>query len=193
MRYAAATALAFLCSSFFTSSFAGEEKKAPADSIKEHSRFELSFGQSLIFVSYDKTVKIRDSANVVIPTSSMLFFAEARPFKRLRIPFFFNLPTESKQYLVNGQLVYVKASPTFGTGIQYSFLRFSIDSRSKFDFAAGPLASFLLSQNDRLRFAPVLAGRLRVVRDTDFVMYLGTSYSLGINAWGILYGTGFFF
>jgi len=35
-----------------------------------------------------------------------------------------------------------------------------------------------------------MAARLRIMRGENFVMYIGTSYSFGINTWGVLYGTG---
>jgi hypothetical protein len=172
--------------------FAGDGKTLP-DSVKKEAKFELSFGQSLIFVSYDLAVRIRNSTDVVLPTSSILFFTELRPFKKVRFPVFFNLPTEAKQFLVSGQLVYERASPTFGTGITYNPFHWDINKRTALEFELGPLASFLIKKSGSLQFAPVGAGRLRILRDKDFVMYIGTSYSIGINAWGLLYGTGFFF
>lgn len=164
-----------------------------ADTTKKRSYFELSFGSSLIFVSYDKSVKIRNSADIVIPSSAMLFFAEMRPAKKIRFPVFFNLPTESKQYVVNGQLVYVKASPTFGAGVQFNLFHAKLSSRTALEMELGAMGSCLFTGTGALRLAPIAAGRLRAIRDNDFVMYMGSSYSIGINAWGIFYGTGFFF
>jgi hypothetical protein len=72
------------------------------DSTSKNQHFELSFGQSLLFISNSKQINIRNEQAVVIPTSSLLFFGEIRPQKFLRIPLFLNVPTESKQFLVNG-------------------------------------------------------------------------------------------
>lgn len=155
--------------------------------------FEFSFGQSMLFISNSKQVNVRNQAAIVVPTSSMLFFIEARPTKIVRIPFFANVPTESKQFLVNGQIIYERASPTFGTGIQIKCLSLKLDDKSSIDFSTGPLASLLLTTKNSVRFAPILAARVRIKRGENFVMYIGTSYSFGINTWGLLYGTGTIF
>lgn len=166
-----------------------EPKKFKPDSLFRKGVFELSFGQSLLFISNSKQINIRNQAAIVIPTSAMLFFVEFRPLKRARIPVFFNLPTESKQFLVAGQLVNERASPTFGTGVQFKCLRAKVAAGSIVELEAGPLCSFLMDTRNTIRFAPIGAARVRLLRN-NFVMYVGTSYSAGINSWGILYGTG---
>lgn len=161
-----------------------------ADSTKKKSYFELSFGQSLLFISSSKQLNLRNESAVVVPTNSILFFVELRPEKIIRLPVFFNLPTETKQFLVNGQLINERASPTFGAGFEFRLFKIKIDERSRLDFEIGPLASFIFDKNNVIKIAPVVAGRLRVMRGENFVMYLGGSYSLGIDALGVLYGTG---
>lgn len=157
---------------------------------KDSTHFELSFGQSLLFISNSKLSNIRNQAKIVVPTNAILFFAEFRPEKKIRIPVFFNLPTESKQFLVNGSLVYERASPTFGSGLEFRFLKVGIDSRSKLEAEVGPLFSIIFDRNNQIAFAPVLAGRIKISRGENFIMYLGSSYSFGIKAFGFLYGTG---
>ncbi|CAN5215641.1 hypothetical protein BH09BAC5_BH09BAC5_08650 [soil metagenome] len=168
------------------------------DSLRQHDKpdslfhkgiFELSFGQSLLFISNSQLINIHNNAAIVIPTSAMLFFVELRPMKFIRIPVFFNLPTESKQFLVAGQIVNERASPTFGTGLEFKCFRARVAESSHIELEAGPLASFLMTTKNSIRFAPIGAARVRLVRN-NFVMYVGTSYSIGINSWGILYGTG---
>ena len=123
-------------------------------------------------------------------TSAILFFAEFRPKKTMRIPLFVNIATESKQYIIDGQLVNERASPTFGTGIVFRLLELNLDRKSKIELEVGPLASVLADQNNKIRFSPVLASRFKLCRGENFVMYFGVNYSVGINAFGILYGTG---
>lgn len=197
----------FLLSLFFlfsTTAFADNnsdstsrsKKNTGADSTKKakkNTRLELSFGNSQIFVSDSQTVRIRNSNNIVLATHAMLFFAEFRPTKKIRFPIFFNLPTESKQFLVNGVLVYERASPTLGFGVQYNCVHLNMNDRSAFEFDAGPNISFLLEKSGTIRYAPIFAGRIRLLRDKNLVMYMGSSYSLGLNAFGLFYGTGFFF
>ncbi len=160
-----------------------------ADSLFRKGVFQLSFGQSLLFISNSKQLNIRNQSAIIIPTSAMLFFVEFRPLKRIRVPVFFNLPTESKQFLVAGQIVNERASPTFGTGIQFKCFRIKVAAASLVELEAGPLGSFLMDTKSTIRFAPIAAARVRLIRN-NFVMYVGTSYSYGINSWGILYGTG---
>jgi hypothetical protein len=164
-----------------------------ADSLKKNEHFELSFGQSLLFISSSRLADIHNQAAIVVPTNAMLFFAEFRPQKFIKIPVFFNLPTETKQFLVNGQLVSEKASPTFGTGLEFRIFQAKIDSKSKIELEVGPLASFIFDTKNNVRIAPILAGRFRIMRGENFVMYLGASYSFGIEAIGLLYGTGTIF
>ncbi len=163
------------------------------DSLKKNQHFELSFGNSLIFISNSKQINIHKQSALVIPTSSLLFFAEFRPQKKLRIPLFINIATESKQFLVNGQLINEKASPTFGSGISFKLFQIKLDSTSKIELEGGPLASFIFDDKNNFRVAPVVACRLRIMRGTNFVMYCGVSYSIGINAFGLVYGTGTIF
>ncbi|MCI5055044.1 MAG: hypothetical protein MRY83_02990 [Flavobacteriales bacterium] len=158
-----------------------------------HKKFELSFGQAMLFISSSEVQDILENEAIIVPTNSMLFFAELRPLKRFRIPIFFNLPTETKQFLLNGQIINERASPTFGSGAQFQLARVKFDERSQVQFEAGPLVSFLMSEESKLVFAPISAGRFRIIRDNNFVMYIGTSYSFGINSWGLFYGTGFIF
>lgn len=174
---------------FITISVKAQEEKP--DSLGK--KFELSFGQSLLFLSYDKALAILNQEAVVIPTSSMLFLAELRPLKRIRIPVFFNLPTETKQFMINGQLMNERASPTFGAGVEVRLAKININPKTIIELEAGPLGSMLITEAKELRFIPIAAGRFRIVKDQSFSMYIGSSYSLGINAWGLLYGTGYIF
>ncbi len=160
------------------------------DSSRVKAHFELSFGQSLLFISHTKLSNIRNQAKIVVPTNAILFFAEFRPEKKLRIPVFFNLPTESKQFLINGQLLYERASPTFGSGFEFRVFKLGIDSRSHIEMEVGPLMSVIFDRNNQVSFAPLVAGRIRISRGENFVMYVGGSYSFGIKAFGLLYGTG---
>jgi hypothetical protein len=155
--------------------------------------FELSLGQSLLFISESRLAEIRNQASIVVPTAAILIFAEFRPIKRVRIPVFANLPKESKQFIVNNQIVSERASPTFGAGLQVKIFQVPIGKKSKVEFEAGPLASVLWDQNDQLRFAPIIAGRFRFLKSQDFVIYMGSSYSIGVDAVGVLFGTGYIF
>ncbi len=155
--------------------------------------FELSFGQSLTFISYSRQVDLRNNEAVIVPTSNLLFFSQFFPNKRFRVPLFFLVPTETKQFLVNGQLINERSSPTIGTGVDFRLFRFRIDKKTMLDFEIGPLASMLFGTSGQVRFAPIAASRLRIARGESAIMYLGTSYSFGINAWGLFYGTGFLF
>jgi hypothetical protein len=162
-----------------------------SDSSKTNYRnFELSFGQSLLFISNSKQTSIVENEAVVLPTSAVLFSAEFRPDRRLRIPVFLNLATESKQFLINGVLVNEKASPTLGSGILVGCLKYRINDKTALEFEAGPLVSCLIDTENSIRFAPIVAGRLKIFRGENFIMYLGCSYSFGIDAFGLLYGTG---
>lgn len=164
---------------------------AQSDSSKKAKKhFELSFGQSILFIDNSQLDSIRKNSSIVVPTNAILFLAELRPNKRLRIPIFFNLPTESKQFIVNGQLVSEKASITFGTGAQFKCFEVKLDDQSRIEFEAGVLASFIFNTRSDIIPAPIIAGRFRICRGEYFVMYLGCSYSVGINAFGILYGSG---
>ena len=160
---------------------------------KKRPHFELSFGKSLLFISTSKQADLLTNSAVIVPTTAILFFAELRPNKQIRIPLFCNLPTETKQFLINGELISEKASTTLGTGLQFKIFQFKVDSKSKIECTLGPLASFIIDTKSHIRVAPIFAGRLRVIRSENIVMYLGFSYSVGVDAFGILYGTGTIF
>jgi hypothetical protein len=162
-----------------------------ADTLKPVKHyFELSFGQSLLFISKGQSAALHNKSAVVVPTNSVLFFAEFRPERKTKIPVFFNLPTESKQFLVNGQLISEKADPSFGTGLQFRVFRLKVDSRSLLDFDFGPLLTCIIGGKNDVSFAPILASRIRVKRGENFVMYIGTSYTVGLDVFGLFYGTG---
>lgn len=161
-----------------------------ADSTKNDDLFEISFGQTLLFFSESQLIDLHNNEAIVIPTSSILFFLEFRPQKKVRLPVFFNLPTSSKQFVINNQLVNERASPTVGAGLQFRCFHLDINSKSELEFEIGPLASVLFTTRNEARFAPILAGRIMLKRGADFIMYVGSSYSFGTNTWGLLYGTG---
>ena len=177
----------------FISSLATNVHAEKLDTLKKNEHFELSFGQSLFFISNSKQVNVRNQAAIVLPTSGILFFAEFRPQKVMRVPVFLSIATESKQFLVNGLLVNERASPTLGTGLVFKAFQIKIDSTSKVELEAGPLASLIFDTNKNVKVAPILAGRFRIKRGSNFVMYIGSSYSVGINAFGLIYGTGTLF
>ncbi len=159
-------------------------------SSKRKHYFELSFGQSLLFISKGQAALARSKTSVVLPTNSILFFVEFRPERKIKIPVFLNLPTESKQFLVNGQLINEKAHPSFGTGVQFRLFQIAVDDRSKLDFELGPLVSCIFGGKNDITLAPILAGRIRIKRGQNFVMYIGSSYTIGLDVFGLLYGTG---
>lgn len=187
--------LSLLASVYLILLFSGNAfgKNEANDTIPDRDIVELSFGQSMIFMNYEKSLNIFSNEAIVVPTSSILFFAEFRPVKRIRIPVFFNIPTESKQFIINNVVVYERAAPTFGTGINLFIGKLKLDDHTNLEFEAAPLASFLIGDNYDVRFAPIIANRFRIIRNKDFVMYMGASYSIGINAWGLIYGTGYVF
>lgn len=176
---------------FFFFLFAFEAKCQESDSIA--TNFELSFGQSTLFISNDKAAAIKSNFNVVIPTNSMLFFAEFRPFKRIKIPIVFNLPTESKQFIVDGKLISEKASPTFATGTEFKIFNFNIPFDAQVEMDVGTLGSVIFKSNYKLALAPLITNRIRIIKDKSFIMYIGASYSAGVNTWGMFYGTGYIF
>lgn len=155
--------------------------------------FELSFGQSKLFISNARDSAINAQDRIVVPTNAILFFAEFRPQKRLRIPVFFSLATGPKQFIVDGNLVSERASPTFGTGVQCKAFRINFGEKSALEFEAGPGATFLFDKGGKVLVAPIAAGRFRFLKREDFIMYIGSSYSFGIKAFGLFYGTGYIF
>ena len=190
--------LVFILCLLLSSTAKGQNEKelSPQDSIKKKKAkrlFELSLGQTLLFISDSKLEKIKNTTAVIVPTSAKLFFAEFRPVKKMKIPVFFNLPTETKQFIVDGEIINERASPTFGTGLQFRIFKLPLGVRSAIELEMGPLASFLLSEKNVIRFAPVAAGRFRFIKNEDFVIYFGGSYSAGINSFGVLFGIGYVF
>lgn len=163
------------------------------DTLQEKRLFELSFGQNLLFIPDSKIIDFKEDNAIVVPTSALVFLLQFRPDHNWRIPLFFNLPIETKQFLINGQLVSEKASSAFGTGIEYRFFEININKESKIEFEAGPFGSVLFDEDKKIRFAPVLAGRFRLQKGKHVVMYIGANYTLGIEAYGIFFGTGTIF
>ena len=160
---------------------------------KNSKNFELSFGRSVMFISNSQLTDLKANHAVILPTSSILFFIELRPLKKIRIPFFMNLPTESKQFLVGNQLINEEAATSYGTGVQFKIFEIKINSKSIIEMEMRPLLSFGKDIHDGIWFAPILASRFRIMRTENFVMYIGGSYAAGVNSLGLLYGTGAIF
>jgi hypothetical protein len=168
--------------------------QSKADSLKANPLFELSFGQNLLFLSKSRQTTILNSLDLVVPTSAVLFFAVFRPEKKWKLPVFFNLPTESTQFLQpNGTIRYQRSTPSFGSGIEFRLLKFDIREKIKFDMEAGPLLAFVTDFRNEFVPAPLITTRMRLRSDDNFVMYLGGSYTIGLDAFGLFYGTGFNF
>jgi len=66
----------------------------------------------------------------------------------------------------------------------------NLDSRSKLEFEIGPMVSAIIGGKKDLSFAPILAGRIRIKRGENFLMYIGSSYTFGLSVFGLFYGTG---
>ena len=160
------------------------------DSIKPvlKSYTEVSFGQSLLFISNSKAIDLKNEAAIVVPTSSVLMFAEFRTMKKLRIPVFFNYPTETKQFLVDGVLINEKANPTLWTGLSTGLLKIKTNEETYFEIDAGAVVTATINIKDKLAVARVLVGRLRMIRNNSFTMYFGLSYTFGLNTTGMFYG-----
>ncbi|MFK8006337.1 MAG: hypothetical protein AB8H03_08205 [Saprospiraceae bacterium] len=163
------------------------------DSTSQKRRFELSFGSNILFIPQSKLIDYREEEALIIPTSSVLLFGELRPDHRMRIPLFFNLPIETKQFLVNNQLISERASPALGAGLQFRLFNIGIDEKSKVEFELGPLVSLLFDKKSNPKVSPLLAGRFRLQQNDHFVMFIGTSFNIGINVFGLFFGTGVLF
>ena len=174
---------------FYYSTFFGQTDSSETI----NNKFELSFGQSILFIPDDKLERIAQRESIIVPTNSILFFVEFRPQKKLRVPLYVNLPTESKQFFIDSVLVNEKANATGGFGLQYKCAKVSISKVTVAEWEMGVLSNLLISKRNRFRILPLLNGRIRLVKNNNFVMYLGTSYSFGVNSWGLFYGTGFLF
>ena len=154
---------------------------------------EISFGQTLLFISNSKAINIKNEAAIVLPTSSVLLFAELRTLKKIRIPVFFNYPLGTKQFLVNGVLINEQANPTAGLGIATGLGKIKTNDNSYLEFEAGLVASMTVNLNQKFVAAPVAVARVRMIRKSSYTMYLGASYSFGLNTLGMLYGSGTIF
>ena len=174
--------------------FISQNIKAQAqDSISQKRKFELSFGSNYLFIPDSKLIDYREEEALIVPTSSILLFGELRPDHRMRVPFFFNLPIETKQFLVNNQLISERASPALGAGLQFRLFKIGIEEKSKVEFEIGPLVSLLFDKDSNPRVSPLLAGRFRLQQNDHLVMFIGTSFYLGINVFGLFFGTGVLF
>jgi hypothetical protein len=165
-----------------------------ADSLDRNPLFELSFGQNLLFLSKSRQMTLLNKFDLVVPTTAVLFFAVFRPEKKWKVPVFFNLPVESTQFIQpDGSVRYQRSTPSFGSGIEFRLLKFDIREKIKFDMEAGPLLAFVTDFRNEFVPAPLITTRMRLRSDDNFVMYLGGSYTVGLDAFGLFYGTGFNF
>ena len=163
------------------------------DSTVLKRRFELSFGQNILFIPDSKLINYREAEALIIPTSSILLFAQLRPDHKFKVPIFFNLPIETKQFLVNNQLISERASPALGAGLEFRVFGIRFDEKSKVEFEGGPLISVLFDKASKPKISPLIAGRFRLQQSEHFVMFIGTSFNLGINVYGLFFGTGVIF
>lgn len=165
-----------------------------ADKKKERKgHFELSFGQSLLFISNSQQVNLLTKSAIVVPTSSVLLFAEFRTLNKIKIPVFCNIPTSAKQFIINNQVINEQASASYGTGVQFKIFEKEVLTKSILEMEMGPMISLGQDQNGETWLAPFLAGRVRIRKGENFVMYIGASYTFGLNTIGLLYGTGTIF
>ncbi len=155
--------------------------------------FELSFGQSILFISNSDQVDLLAKSAIVIPTSSILLFSEFRTLNKVKIPIFCNIPVSAKQFIVDNQIISEHASASYGTGVQFRIFNLEILSKSYMEMEFGPMLSMGNDQKGNLWASPFLAGRLRIRKGENFVMYMGATYAFGINTAGLIYGTGTIF
>jgi hypothetical protein len=160
---------------------------------KRMGHFELSFGQSLLFISSSDQVDLLTKSAIVVPTSSILLFAEFRTLNKIKIPVFCNIPVSAKQFIINNQIINEQASASYGTGVQFRIFNFEVLSKSIMEMELGPMLSLGNDQKGNMWAAPFLASRIRIRKGENFVMYIGATYAFGVNTSGLIYGTGTIF
>jgi len=191
MKYISRLLFLLLFIQLFIVSDAVSQDSTQAKVRKGH--FEFSFGQSLLFISNSDQTDLLTKSAIVIPTSSILLFAEFRTLNKVKIPVFCNIPVGAKQFIVDNQIKSEQASVSFGAGVQFRIFNFEIVSKSNMEMELGPMFSLGKDQNGNMWAAPFLAARLRIRKGENFVMYLGTTYAFGVNTAGLIYGTGTIF
>jgi hypothetical protein len=130
-----------LYTTIFLLFIAGKTSALNIDSLKHHFHLELSFGSSKLFIPNADESNLQNRTLSVIPTGAMLFYAEFFSANKIRVPLFYNLPTETKKFLVNGQLINEDASQSIGTGLEFRIFNFKLDNRTHIELEAGPLIS----------------------------------------------------
>ena len=86
-----------------------------------------------------------------------------------------------------------KLLPTLATGAEFKIFDFNIPFDAQVEMDIGTLGSVIFRENYELALAPLITNRIRIIKDKSFIMYLGASYSMGVNTWGMFYGTGYIF
>ena len=103
---------------------------------------------------------------------------------------FFNLPTESQKFVVDGNLEAEQASPGLGGGVLYNILNTPLNNNSiiKLDFTFSPLVMGDSWKN--LAASAVYGLRFYIGKSDGFFMYTGLSRTLGVNGNMLWYGVG---
>lgn len=156
----------------------------------EELSFEVSFGQSMMFMNDTDRQDILDREKVAIPTSSALLLVDFIYDYKFSFPFFLNLPLTSQKFLVDGKETVEKASTVFGVGVNYSLLQIDLKDNLTAIFSSAVLAGITINQNKSYKILPMLALELSLLKQDGFLMYLGAERTIGLDVIALFYGVG---
>jgi len=156
----------------------------------EELSFEVSFGQSMMFMNDTDRQDILDREKVAIPTSSALLLVDFIYSYKFSFPIFFNLPLTSQKFIVDGEETVESASPVFGFGLNYSLLQIDLKTNLTAILSSAILAGMAINKNKSYKVFPMIALELSLLKQDGFLMYLGVERTIGLDVIALFYGVG---
>lgn len=129
---------------------------------------------------------MRGSNHLVLPTTSALFIGERLWGERWSTIVGFNLPLETQEFIVDGQLVEEVAAKVMSVGQAVRFFSFAFTERSTLSIQFSVLASVIFGEP--VEVTPTTGMRVHLATDQGFSMYIGGLASYGLKGSVLLYG-----
>ncbi len=156
--------------------------EAPSEAPSETPVFEVTFGTTVLFQP-----SAGDVSN--IPVSSALLIYEHFLTPSLHLVGGLNLPMSSQStVLPDGRTKESYAPASALLGLNFTAYEWRFRKSAQLELQVGALAGRVLAAEGR--YYPLLVGRVHVLKDQGFGLYVGTAYAFRVETMALVYGAG---
>jgi len=156
----------------------------------DNPRFEFSFGSSQLYLFDDMENASSAESRSVLPAGAALLMAEYIYSENMHALFSFHLPTSTRKQVVDGKVEEDYVAPYLGVGPLWVPYVADFRTYARFSIQTSLLCGPVLRGGLDILPAAVLGSRFHLVSKNGTALYLGGSWTVGVQAFALVYGVG---